>query len=87
MNPPRAARSDPPHNSFHHRCTFRKVLRVINELEDVLDRRFDRHSAVDLGRDVLELEAEVVVITDDPTEGFCGGQCDVHLALDDHLCP
>jgi hypothetical protein len=44
-----------PHNSFHDRCTFRKVLRVINELEDLLDRRFDRHSGVNLGRDSASL--------------------------------
>ena len=43
------------HNSFHHRCTFRKVLRVINELEDLLDRRFNGHSGVDLGRDSASL--------------------------------
>jgi len=34
---------------------FRKVLRVINELEDLLDRRVDRHSGVDLGRDSASL--------------------------------
>ncbi len=43
------------HNSFHHRCTLRKVLRVIDELEDLFDRRFDRHSGVDLGRDSASL--------------------------------
>jgi hypothetical protein len=43
------------HNSFHHRCTFRKVHQVINELEYLLDRRFDRHSGVYLGRDSASL--------------------------------
>jgi hypothetical protein len=43
-------------NSFHHRCTPGKVLRVINELEDLLDRRLDRHSGVDLGRDSASLD-------------------------------
>jgi hypothetical protein len=43
------------HNSFYHRCTFREILRVIDELDDLLDRRLDRHSGVDLGRDSASL--------------------------------
>lgn len=39
------------HNSFHRRCTFRKVLWVVNELEDLLDRPFNGRGGVDLGRD------------------------------------
>ena len=42
-------------DSFHSRCTFRNVLGVANELEDLLDRGIDRHSGVDLGYDSASL--------------------------------